>query len=92
MNIELKDRSRTKEFFNKLHSKSEDLLFSIVQKLPEKLIPHWLMDWLKKYLDKRIRELNQETIRMTWQNVHLKKAVAEIHNRQQSTKKAPPED
>ncbi len=78
INIELKDRSRIKDFFHKFHSKLEDLLFSIIQKLPEKFIPHCLMNWLESYLDKRIRELKQESIRMTWRHMHLQKAANHI--------------
>lgn len=54
INTELKDRNRIKEFFHRLHSKIEDITFSTIQKLPEKLIPHFLMEWLDRYLDKRI--------------------------------------
>lgn len=92
IDIELKDRSRTKEFFHKLHNKLEDILFSIVQKIPDKFLPHWLMNKLEKYLDKRISELKQESIRMTWKNMYLQSAVNDIHSRQQDTKKAPSDD
>ena len=92
IDIELKDRNRIKEFFHKIHSKLEDIAFSIIQRIPEKFIPHWLMNWLEKYLDKRISELKQESIRMTWQNMYLQSAIDDIHTRQQETKKAPSED
>lgn len=92
IDIELKDRNRIKEFFHKLHSKLEDILFSIIQKIPEKLIPHSLMNWLGKYLDKRINELKQQSIKMTWQNMYLQDATNNIHSRQQDTKKAPSDD
>ena len=89
INIELKDRNPLKEFFHKLHSRLEDILFSIIQKLPEKFIPRWLMNWLERYLDKRINTLKQQSIKMTWQNMYLQEAVDDIHNHQQNTKKAP---
>ena len=92
INIELKDRNKTKEFFQNFHSKLEDLLFSIIQKLPERFNPSPLMNWLSQYLDRRIAKLKQESIKMTWQNMYLQDAVAEIHNRQQDTKKAPLDD
>lgn len=92
IDIELKDRNRIKEFFHKIHSKLEDIAFSIIQRIPEKFIPHWLMNWLEKYLDKRISELKQESIRMTWQNMYLQSAIDDIHTRQPETKKAPSED
>lgn len=65
IDIKLKDRNRIKEFFLKLYNKAEDILFSIIQRIPEKYIPHWLMDWLERYLDKRISELKQQSIQMT---------------------------
>lgn len=92
INIELKDHNRLKEFFQNFHSKLEDILFSIIQKLPERFIPSAIMNWLDRYLDRRIAKLKQESIKMTWQNMYLQDAVAEIHNRQQDTKKAPLDD
>ena len=92
IDIELKDRNHIKDFFHKLHSRLEDIAFSIIQQIPDKFIPHWLMNWLEKYLDKRISELKQEYIRITWRNMYLQNSLTEIHNRQQDTKKAPSDD
>lgn len=92
INIEIKDRNRSKEFFQNFHSKTEDIAFSIISKLPEKLIPSPLMNWLDRYLDKRISELKQESVKMTWKNMYLQSAIDEIHNRQQDTKEAPSDD
>lgn len=78
IDIKLKDCSWTKDFFHKLHSRLEDILFSIVQRIPEKFLPHWLMNKLEKYLDKRIRELKQQSIQMTWKNMYLQNAVDNI--------------
>lgn len=78
IDIELKDRNRLKEFFHKLHSRLENITFSIIQKLPEKFIPQWLMSRLEKYLDKRISELTQQSIQMTWRNMYLQNAVNDI--------------
>ena len=78
IDIEIKDRNRLKEFFQNFHSKAEDIAFSIIQRIPEKLLPHWLMNWLEKYLDKRIIELKQQSIQMTWRNMYLQKAVDDI--------------
>ena len=87
--IELKDRNHIKDFFHKLHSRLEDIAFSIVQRIPEKFIPQWLMNRLEKYLDKRISELKQQSIKMSWRNMYLQSATHEIHNRQQNAKEAP---
>lgn len=89
IDIELKDRNHIKDFFHKVNNRLEDVTFSIIQKLPEKFIPQWLMNCLEKYLDKRISELKQESIKMTWRNMYLQSATNEIHNRQQNAKEAP---
>ena len=92
IDIELKDRNRLKEFFKNLHNKAEDILFTIITKVPERFIPSPIMQWLSRYLDKRLNELKQESIKQTWKNMTLQTAVDEIHTRQQDTKEAPPED
>ena len=92
IDIELKDRNRIKEFIQNFHSKAEDLLFTIISKLPERFIPSAMMNWLDRYLDKRISELKQESIKTTWQTMYLQSAIDDIHNRQQDIKEAPPED
>ena len=89
IDIEIKDRNRLKEFFQNLHNKAEDLLFAIISKVPERFIPSSIMQWLSRYLDKRLSELKQESIKMTWKNMYLESALDEIHTRQQGAKKAP---
>ena len=93
--IEIKDRNSVKEFLHRMHSKLEDIMFSIIQKLPEKFIPNWLMEWLDHYTTKRINELKQQHIKQVWKNMYLQNAVNEISNRQQNsiqTEKAPSEE
>lgn len=88
INIEIRPRNKIKEFSNRLHDTLEDVLFSIVQKLPESLIPSYIMNWLDNYINKRTQELQQEIIRKQWQQIHLEKAIEEIHA-EQDKKKAP---
>lgn len=88
IDIEIKPRSKAKEFSNRMHDTLEDVLFSIVQKLPESLIPASLMEWLDNYINKCTQELQQEIIRQKWDCCHLEKAIEEIHARQDK-KKAP---
>ena len=80
IDIELKDRNRIKDFLHKLQNKFEDATFSIIQKLPEKLIPRFLMEWLAQYLDKRIAKLKQQSIKLTWRNMQLQDAYDTIKN------------
>ena len=92
IDIEIKKRNSSKEVFHKIHDKSEDLLFSIIQKLPEKFIPAFLMDWMEHYTNKRISELKQQIIRDRWHTIELEKAVDKISTKQQDKNKAPSED
>lgn len=89
IDIELNDRNRLKEFFQNLYNKTEDLLFAIISKVPERFIPSPIMQWISRYLDKRLVELKQESIKTTWRNMYLQSAVDEIHTRQQDAKEAP---
>ena len=73
-----------------LKSKIEDITFSVIQHLP--IIPSFLMNWADNYLNRRIAELNHETICQQWDKASLEKTLSEIHERQQSIEKAPTED
>lgn len=57
------------------------MLFPIIQKLPYKLIPSALINWMERYTDKRIAELNQQIIRDRWHTIKLEKAINEIQTR-----------
>lgn len=92
MNYEITTRSRAKGFSRQIHDKLEDTFFRIIQKLPERFIPSALMHWADRYLDKRIQQLKQETIRQNWDKAHLDQALKEIHSRQQAKEKAPSEE
>lgn len=54
-------------------------MFSIIQKVPEQFIPHFLMTWLEHYTDKRIAELRHQIIRDRWRSVELETVVNKIH-------------
>ena len=92
IDIEIKKRNRPREFFQNLHSKAEDLLFTIISKLPERFIPSALMNWLDIYTTKRISQLQQQIIKQRWQQDTLERVVEDIHNKQQNMKKAPSDD
>ena len=87
IDIEIKKRSIVKEFFHKLHSTSEDLLFRLIMRLPEKFIPSVLMDLLDRYTTRRIRQLKQQNIKNTWRTIHLENVVNDINIKTQ--KEAP---
>lgn len=89
IDIELKKPNRLKDFFQNFHSKAEDLFFTIISKLPEKLIPSPFMNWLNRYTTKRISQLQQQIIKQRWQQDTLERAVKDIRSINQDTKEAP---
>ena len=60
-----------------IKSKSEDIVFTIIQHLP--IVPNFLMNWANNYLNRRIAELEHETLRQQWDKVSLEKTLSEIH-------------
>lgn len=80
INIEIKKRNRLKEFSNFCHDHAENLMFEVIQKVPEKFIPKFLMCWLDKYTAKRIFQLKQQIIKDQWKEIELEKAVNDIHS------------
>lgn len=83
MNIEIKNQNIFHRIANKLHNKSEDFLFALIQRLPERFIPASLLNWMEKYTDKRIAELQRELVKDNWTNVELQKAVEQIRQQDQ---------
>ena len=82
--IEIKKPNRFKDLIHKIYNRLEDLLFAIIQKIPEKHIPSFLMNWLEHYTNKRLSELQSQIIRKRWQTIELEKAIDNIRKRQQS--------
>lgn len=81
MDIEIIRHSRIKEFFQKLHSRAEDILFSIISSLPEELIPPPLMEWLGRYMDRKIQQTRQQIVKDRWRQDTLEKALSDIHSK-----------
>lgn len=88
IDIEIKERSKVKDFFHKLHNRLEDIMFEIIQRIPKKLLPNFLMKWLDSYTTKRIAELKQQITKDRWKEIGLGKAVNEISNCQHNKEKA----
>lgn len=68
-----------------IKSKSEDIVFSVIQHLP--IVPSFLMNWANDYLNRRIAELEHETLRQQWDKASLEKTVSEIYEQQQDKEK-----
>ena len=91
MDIEIKPRNPLKKLLSNLTDKLEDILFFLIRKTHQAIIPPSIMLWFENYLNKRSKELQQEIIRQQWRQLYLEKAVEEIHATQK-VKKAQSED
>ena len=83
INIEIQKPNRFKDLLHKIFNRLEDLMFSIIQKIPKKMIPHSVMNLMEHYTNKLLSELKQQIIRNRWHTIELEKVVDNIHNRQQ---------
>lgn len=81
--IEIQKPNRFKDLLHKIYDRLEDLIFAIIQKIPEKYIPSSFMKWMEHYTNKRLSELQSQIIRKRWQTIELEKAVDKIYNKQQ---------
>ena len=81
INIEIKKHNRIKEFFLCCCDKIENSMFWILEKIPEKFIPNFLMNWLDKYTAKKINKLKQEIVKDRWKEAGLEKALDNIQSR-----------
>ena len=84
IDIEIKKPNHFRNALHKLHSRLEDMIFSLIQRIPEKFLTDSLMDWIDRYTTKRINELKQENIKNTWKKMYLEKAVEDISKMQQN--------
>lgn len=71
---------------DKFKDKLEDLLFSVLQRLPEKIIPQPAMDWMFSYVEKRTQEIQHQIVRQNWKKAELEQILTEL---QQDKEKAP---
>ena len=68
-----------------IKSRLEDIFFSVIQHLP--IVPGFLMNWTNDYLNRRITQLQHETIRQQWDKASLEKTLSEIQEHQQDKEK-----
>lgn len=89
MNYKITPRNRIKDIFRKIHSIFDNLIFWIIENIPQKFLPDPVLILLNDYLEKRVRELQHETIRQAWDIAYLKK---ELEKLKQAKNKAPSEE
>ncbi|MCM1059638.1 MAG: hypothetical protein NC452_05035 [Eubacterium sp.] len=75
IDINIQRRSKAKQFFCKIGDKLEDTWFSVVEKLPERLITSKMMNWLDRHLNKKIQQLERQNIENNWKKVYLDRFI-----------------
>lgn len=80
IDIEIKKCSRIKTLLHKTYDILENLLFALITKLPESIIPKPIMTWLNCYANKRIAKLQQQIIRDRWRSTELDKLLQQLNN------------
>lgn len=89
MNYEITPRSRAKDFSRQIHSIIDNFVFWISDNVPHRFLPDPVLILLNDYLEKRVRELQHETIRQAWDIAYLEK---ELEKLKQEKEKAPSEE
>ena len=57
MNITITPHNPIKDFFYKIASKIEDCIFTLFERLPDRLIPAFVLNWMERYTDRRLAKL-----------------------------------
>lgn len=73
---------RIKKRISKVYSKLDDLFMSAVLRLATVTHSEKLSKWIETRAEKQIQKLRREIIKLQWDQVTLKKALDEIHEKQ----------
>lgn len=68
------------KIIKKIGNKLENLFFEIIQRIPDRFIPQFLMNRIERYMDKRISEMQQQIVKYKWQEVELEKTIKNLHS------------
>ena len=66
-----------------MFNRIEDIIFSILLRIPKSLIPSFILIRLEHYLYQRAHTLQCEIIRNRWKNIELDTALEKLQIRQQ---------
>lgn len=81
MEYTIKPENRFQKALKKFQSAAEDRFLSIVLFLAKITKSEKLSAWIEKYTEKRMQQLQQEIIRMKWNQETLKKATIAIQKK-----------
>lgn len=81
MEYTIKPENRFQKTLKKFQSAAEDRFLSIVLFLTKVTKSEKLSAWIEKYTEKKMQQLQQEIIRMKWNQETLKKATIAIQKK-----------
>lgn len=81
MNITITPHNPIKDFSYKIASKIEDCIFTLFERLPDRLIPAFVLNWMERYTDRRLSKLKAQIIKSKWTAAEEQKILEQ--NRQQ---------
>ena len=59
----------------------EDIWFNIIRLLPERMIHKGILEWMYRYVEKRICQVQQEQIKANWKLSDLEKTVEKLQEK-----------
>lgn len=82
MEYTIKPESKFQKLRKQLQSKTEDIFLSSALCLARITKSEKLSAWIERYTEKKMQQLQQEIIRMKWNQVTLEKATAQIRQKE----------
>jgi len=80
MEYTIKPETKFHKVLKSIQSKAEDIFLSVILNLARITKSEELSAWLNRYTEKKMQQLQQEIIRMKWNQVTLDKAISSIRN------------
>ena len=81
-NLEITKQNRFKQFCSRFRRITEEKLFNLLIKIPDKLLPLFAVKWIGNYVNKRNSELRIQATRMKYNNAYLLQAVEDLQNQE----------
>lgn len=75
MNINFFTLNGIRDFSRKLYRNFEYTIISIIEKLPDKCLPPFLLNCLDQYLDRRITDMEFHAVKKNWRNTDLQNTL-----------------
>lgn len=79
-NVEITKQNRFKQFCSRFRRIIEEKLFNLFIKMPDKLLPPFVVKWIGNYINKRNSELRIQATQIKYNNAYLLKAAEDLQN------------